>query len=91
MILQAYSIKDDKVGFYAPTYEQNDKLAIRVFQSIYKDKNSTISSYPADFSLFAVGSFDTDTGLLTSQTPKFLVSAASFDFIEQHKECENNV
>lgn len=88
MILQAYSIKDDKVGFYAPTYEQNDKLAIRVFQSIYKDKNSTIHSYPADFSLFAVGSFDTDTGVLTSQTPKFLISAGSFDFVEQNKESE---
>lgn len=86
MILKAYSIKDDKVGYYAPTYEQNDKLAMRVFQSLYKDNNSMISSYPADFSLYSVGEFDTDTGKLTPCEPKFLVAASSFDFVKENME-----
>ena len=47
MILNAYTIKDQKAGTYSnPYYAVNDATAIRTFKQACSDKNTTLNQYP---------------------------------------------
>lgn len=64
MILKAYSIRDVHSGFSTPTFEYNDQIAIRAFEHAVQTSASVLKSHKSDFSLYLVGSFDTDTGVV---------------------------
>lgn len=65
-----YAVKDELSGeFFEPIYAENDVLATRDF----KYKVNTIDQWKynsSDFSLFKLGSFDTKTGVYTSEIEK---------------------
>ncbi|QXP08259.1 MAG: nonstructural protein [Arizlama microvirus] len=64
----AYSILDVKSKIYNnPHFLINDAVAIRQFGIIVNDKESIISKYPEDFRLYRVGTFDMNTGKITSE------------------------
>lgn len=74
MTFGMYSIRDSLTGFMTPVLEQNDAAALRNFQmacdTYPKDSGKSLMRWkPADFSLFKIGYFDSDSGLLTSITP----------------------
>lgn len=73
-----YSIFDVKASKYGPIISfQNDNTAIRSFMEmlISGDKNSLLALYPTDYLLYCVGSFDQDTGLVTSlPAPQHVIS-----------------
>lgn len=79
MKLQAYSIRDIKSGiFNPPTCHTTHGEAERWFRTIVNRKGeaNTVSLYPEDFSLFHIGEYDDNTGLLTSlNMPKHMVEA----------------
>lgn len=78
-ILKIFSIHDVKSESYGPlmTYATNG-LAIREFEGLAKNKESTINRYPEDFTLIYLGTFDTDNGdLIKDQKSGHILSRAS--------------
>lgn len=65
MTLKLYSIKDELNG-YAPSIPlANDEVAKRYFREMLAN-NQTMKTEPKDFSIWYIGSFDTETGKTTS-------------------------
>lgn len=71
-----YAIRDVKVGFTAPTIDQNDASSVRNFA--YAVNNGGIMNYsPSDFSLYRIGVFDDESGTIENQEPEFICSGSS--------------
>lgn len=64
MITNLYSVRDTKVGFMAPFADANDAVAMRSFASLVANDKTAYHYYPADFSLYFVGQFESDSGAL---------------------------
>lgn len=62
MIMGLYSVKDKLLGFAPPVTVENDKAAIRWFESIMATKKESDKVDTKYWDLYKVGSFDTDTG-----------------------------
>lgn len=75
-----YSIRDAHTGFLSPTFEQNDAVAMRNFSHAVVHGNTVMNSHSADYNLYHVGYFDTDSGLVTPVTPPKLVMSATSCF-----------
>jgi hypothetical protein len=71
-----FAIRDSKVGFMAPTVEQNAPAAVRNFEHAVLNSASLMNSHPGDYDLYEIGSFDSDSGELEKSMPKHLCSAA---------------
>lgn len=56
-----YSVRDSLVGYGFPIIMSNDAVAMREFVNSHKDVGS-----PQDYSLWNIGVFNTDTGVITS-------------------------
>lgn len=50
--------------------------ATRAWEEICNDPQSLMGKHPADFSLYEIGNFDDDTGLVTPHSPLQLVATA---------------
>jgi len=63
MTLKIFVVYDSKVEAYLkPFYVQSKGEAIRAFSELANDKTTNFGKYPADFTLFEIGSFDSETG-----------------------------
>lgn len=82
MKLQIYSIYDSKVGaFVTPVFLRSRGEAIRSIVEAVNNPapNNNIEKYPADYTLFHLGEFDDETGLVQSfETPVSLGVAQEF-------------
>lgn len=66
-MMRIYCLRDRKVGFLTPVLAQNDDLAMRdVANALRRGTGTLIDTHPEDFSLYCVGEFDQDTGVITS-------------------------
>jgi len=64
-----FSIKDNKTGIYhRPMYLPHPQQAVRQFEQIVNDPQSTINRYPEDYQLVQLGEFDDETGSLLMDT-----------------------
>lgn len=72
MIINVYSIRDACVGFGNPFVQPNDDVALRTMRSLLVDPQSEFSRSPKDYSIWRVGTFDTDTGIIDSVIPEML-------------------
>lgn len=74
-----FCIRDVKSGFLQPTVEVNAGVAVRNFEhAVLRNEDSLFFSHPEDYSLFLIGTFDTDSGVITPQTvPEEVVSAGA--------------
>lgn len=72
-----YSIYDEKAQmFNTPFFSQNDDMAIRSFQDLASDPQSTIYLHPEDYKLYELGEFETDSGLIVPlDPPRFIINA----------------
>ena len=70
MIAEVYCVKDELQNeFLTPVYAKDEKLAIRDFK--YKINSIEQWKYnSADYSLFKLGTFDTETGVYTTNIEK---------------------
>lgn len=73
MKLSIYAIRDVHTGFLTPTVDQNDNSAMRNFAHAMKNPQSLFNSHPEDFTLFKIGSFDTESGEIVSQLPETVI------------------
>lgn len=74
-----FCIRDVKCGFLQPTVEVNVGVAIRNFEhAILCNEDSLFFSHPEDYSLFLLGTFDTNNGMITPKmVPEEVISASS--------------
>lgn len=96
MLSPIYCIKDNKSGFLTPTVDQNDATATRNFEHALMNMNTVLGTHPADFDLYKIGTFDTDTGVLTRlNTPELIcggfVVGADMEIRQGKKKGARNV
>lgn len=74
-----FSIRDTKVGFDTQFIVQaNEGAAKRGFSYMINNPQSMTSYAPADFQLFKVAVFDTESGIIESvNPPEFVISGES--------------
>lgn len=72
-----YSIYDSKAQAYLPIWlAPNDLVAQRMFGDLVEDGQSNPSKHPEDFTLFRLGSFDPDQGVINPDCPTVSVVSA---------------
>uniref|UniRef100_A0AAU8AZM5 Nonstructural protein n=1 Tax=Dulem virus 171 TaxID=3145648 RepID=A0AAU8AZM5_9VIRU len=71
-----FAIRDSKVGFLSPTIDENAFTATRNFEHAVMNPQSVMNSHPADYSLYEIGQFDTETGELIPSMAKHIASAS---------------
>jgi len=65
MILKIFAIYDAKAEAYsAPIFLHTTGLAIRSFIDAASDQSTNFCKYPADYTLFEIGTFDDSTGMI---------------------------
>lgn len=74
MKLYMYSICDKYTNYIFPFPAYSDQAAIRNF-SVEINSNPVAKNSPADFDLFKVGSFDTESGIVEAIVPSEHISA----------------
>lgn len=72
-----FAMKDRKVGFLTPMVDQNVPSAVRNFKFAISRPDSVMKIQPDDFSLYQIGDYDTDCGVITPMDPQFIVDAIS--------------
>lgn len=72
-----YSIRDQKAEcFNTPFFKTTHGEAERDFRVAVNDENTSLNQFPDDFDLYFVGTYDTNTGRLTSlDTPQHVIKA----------------
>lgn len=73
-----FAIRDAVIGYLTPTVEQSDAAAIRNFAHAAMAPDSLMRSHANDFSLYRIGSYDTESGALFACAPEFLACAADY-------------
>lgn len=84
---QLFSVYDSAADrytdpFVAPTIE----FAIREFRRSANQPGKQIAEYPEDYTLFHIGGFDPDTGLLEPAHPRSL--GVAITFVEKSPQLE---
>ncbi len=78
MIYGLYAIKDAKSTYFPVNADLNDACAIRNFEHAVRQPDSLLRSHPNDYSLFLVGTYDNEEGVVFPQLPpKLLTDAAA--------------
>lgn len=73
------SVLDSVANVYAlPFTSFNAGTAVRDFGHAVRDPDSQLHKSPGGFSLYAIGSFDDDTGEVVGNTPQLLAKATQF-------------
>lgn len=75
--MNIYSIRDDKAEMFSnPMYQRNNAVAIRTFEQACQDPESQFRANPEDYSLWHVGEWHAETGIITPlESPTRLISA----------------
>ena len=75
MKLCQYTIFDNvHEAYHHPYSMENDAMALRQFANMAND-DTQIAKNPEDYSLWALGSFETTTGIFKTHDPKKLAGA----------------
>ena len=78
MMIHMYALKDELNGFTSPIPFNNEELAKRYLKDQYMS-NPTVQNTPEDFSLWYMGEYDTETGVLTQgKGPKMVERSKSY-------------
>ncbi|AXF52779.1 MAG: nonstructural protein [Microviridae sp.] len=80
MIYPIVSIRDVKTGFLVPTWDANLEAASRGFLMAVSKSPDLMSFVPADFALYHVADFDTDSGVMHPVNPPVHIVDASAAF-----------
>lgn len=79
MELKAYSIRDQKTGiFHCPFFKTTEPEALRDFAMLVNDGKSRVHSFPEDFDLYFLGTYDDNEGKFQAlDTPNHLMKAVN--------------
>ncbi len=72
-----FSIFDSKADAYLlPFFSRNRGVALRQFMSAVQDESSDFHRYAGDYTLFEIGTWDDNEGLLTEHNAKVNLGVA---------------
>ncbi|QXP08053.1 MAG: nonstructural protein [Arizlama microvirus] len=77
--MKIYALLDTKSGTYGvPFFQRNDTTAARAIslEVNRNDESNMLNKYPEDFTLYILGEYDEETGLITAQTPAIVTNAS---------------
>lgn len=78
MMFNIYAVRDVKVGFQSITIQPNDPVAARSFESTVINSDSVLFTHAEDFSLYRLGTWDSDTGhIIPEEMPVLILEARS--------------
>ena len=78
MMLRAYTVYDNKaLQFHAPFFAATDGAALRSFDDLSNDPNTTVGRHPSDYSLYRIGEYDDSKGSLLPIQPIVHVADAA--------------
>lgn len=92
MKLMVFSVFDSKAGIFGtPFFSGTEASAMRDFSDNVNDSNprNMWSNHPEDFSLFHIGEFETNTGVIDSIVLKNLVTASALKAVKNIPEIVN--
>lgn len=78
MLYQLYSIKDELVAFGPVFVSENDSTASRLLLNGFNIDNSMYATRPQDYTLYRIGSYETETGNIDPCTPQYVISCSDF-------------
>lgn len=79
MTLNVYAIHDEKAALYMnPFFFPTQGQALRAFNDLVNDSNSTVYKHPEDYRLYHLGTYDDHTGTFTTHNPELVASANDF-------------
>ncbi len=85
MKLKAYTIFDSATATYArPYFTQSDGAATRSFSDICLDKDHPVGQHPEDYTLYRIGEFDDEKGIMTADTQTKLATGPELIAIAQN-------
>lgn len=75
MTLGVYGVRDKLSGFLTPTFDVNDAVALRNFEAAVLDMRAgnLFHSNPADYDLFRLAHFDSDSGSFSPCDPPEMI------------------
>lgn len=76
MKMGLYSLKDELKGFEAPMMMMNDDEAIRTLKILANTPDNLVCLSAEDYSVYKIGSFDTECGKLEIEDQIKLVARA---------------
>lgn len=80
MKLNVYAVYDAKMQLFGiPFFQAKDNVAIRDFGDAVNDKspNNMWNKHPEDYSLFRIGTYENENGILLSELPLSLITASA--------------
>lgn len=78
MRTQCFGVFDKKGGVYAtPFFCIREGAAIRSFQDIANNPETTVYRHPEDYELFHLGDFDDESGEFSPVRPRFVVNGVT--------------
>lgn len=76
---ELFSVRDVKTGFLTPTLDMNGESAIRNFEHACLVADSLFYTHAQDYSLYRVGTFYPESGMIEPAVPPVhIVDASSF-------------
>lgn len=89
MNMNIYAVYDAAVGAYMnPFVAQRDAVAIRAFGDVVNQSGHPFHEHPADYHLFRLGSWDSQTGELVGSAPAPVIPALGLLTIAEEKQEE---
>jgi len=76
--MKLFSVHDKAVDSFAGVIcLASDRDATEQFRVVCNQPDTAFYKHPADFTLFQIGTYNTDTGEITPMTPKLITNATS--------------
>lgn len=86
MTYGVYAFRDNKTSFGQIWTDRSDEAAKRGFAMMINNPDGIMGFAPADFDLFKIGEFDTETGQLDPVWPiEFLVTGTAVIGVKNEK------
>lgn len=86
MLSPIFTVYDSKVESYQPPFTAQHKgYALRDFERASNDSSTSIGQYPSDYTLFEIGTFNTQTGKITQHEAKISLGTA-LEFVKPKQE-----
>lgn len=81
MLLQVYAVHDAAVGaFNQPLFFRSRGECLRSFEQAVRDGSGGFGGHPEHFSMYYIGTYNSDTALLEPVAPERVCSAVDFMF-----------
>lgn len=78
--MRIFAVYDHKAqDFGQPFFNQNTATALRAFTDLVNDPSTTVFKYPDDFTLFEIGHYESNTGIITPlELPQIIGNASEY-------------